>query len=463
MNTGAGSGIHAGRLGAAGGGAARPFTASVGFDWRLFPQDLAGSRAHARMLARAGILSAADAQAILTGLDRIEAECEAGTFPYRLEDEDIHLNVERRLTELIGPAAGRLHTARSRNDQVALDMHLFVKEACQTVATAVRGLQRALCDQAERYPDLIMPGYTHLQHAQPVLFAHHLLAYFFMLERDVERLADARRRADVSPLGAAALAGTAHPVDPAAVAAELDLGGIYPNSMDAVSDRDFVLETMAAMAIVMVHTSRLAEELVLWSSREFGFIEPDDAYATGSSIMPQKKNPDVAELARGKAGRVFGRLSGLLTTLKGLPLAYHSDMQEDKEAFFDALDTSVAVLGALAGMVATLRPCPQRMALALEGDFSGVTDLADALAGGGMPFREAHAVVGRLVRHCLEAGLQPADLTATDLAALHPGLTTELVARCAPDAVVAARRSPGGTAPVRVAEQLDLARRRLEG
>ncbi len=463
MSTEAGPGIHAGRLGAAGGGAARPFTASIGFDWRLFPQDLAGSRAHARMLERAGLLSAADARAILQGLDRIETECAAGTFPYRPEDEDIHLNVERRLTELIGPAAGRLHTARSRNDQVALDMHLFVKQSCETVAEAVLKLQSALCGQAQRHSDLIMPGYTHLQHAQPVLFAHHLLAYFFMLERDRQRLADARRRADVSPLGAAALAGTAHPIDPEAVAADLGLGGVYANSMDAVSDRDFVLETMAALAILMVHTSRLSEELVLWSSREFGFIEPDDAYATGSSIMPQKKNPDVAELARGKAGRVFGRLGGLLTTLKGLPLAYHSDMQEDKEAFFDALDTSVAVLGALAGMVATLRPRPLRMRLALEGDFSGVTDLADALAAGGMPFREAHALVGRLVRHCLEAGVQPSELSAADLAGLHPSLTTALVARCAPEAVVAARRSPGGTAPARVAEQLALARRILDG
>ena len=462
MNTAGGPGIHAGRLGASGGGAARPFTASIGFDWRLYPQDLAGSRAHARMLARAGILSAEDARAIVGGLDRIEAECETGRFPYRLEDEDIHLNIERRLTELIGPVAGRLHTARSRNDQVALDMHLFVKDACQSVGAAVQALQRALCAQAQRHADLVMPGYTHLQHAQPVLFSQHLLAYFFMLERDRERLADARRRADVSPLGAAALAGTAHPIDPASVAADLGLAGIYPNSMDAVSDRDFVLETMAAMAIVMVHTSRLAEELVLWSSREFGFIEPDDAYATGSSIMPQKKNPDVAELARGKSGRVFGRLNGLLTTLKGLPLAYHSDMQEDKEAFFDALDTSVAVLGALAGMVATLRPRPQRMAAALEGDFSGVTDLADALVGEGMPFREAHAIVGRLVRHCLEADVQPAELSAAALAAVHPALTPAHVARCAPDAVVAARQSPGGTAPERVAEQLALARRRLE-
>jgi argininosuccinate lyase len=456
-------GVHAARLGAGGGQKARRFTASIGFDRRLYRHDIRGSRAHARMLGAVGILTPDEVRTILAGLDRIEAECEAGTFPYREEDEDIHLNIERRLIELVGPVGGKLHTARSRNDQVALDMHLFVKEALGEVDAAVRGLQRALFDQAQAAGTAVrMPGYTHLQHAQPVLFAHHLLAYFFMLQRDRERLRDARRRADQSPLGAAALAGTPHPIDPHRVAAELGLAGVYANSMDAVSDRDFVLETLATLAILMVHVSRLAEELVLWSSREFGFVEPADEYATGSSIMPQKKNPDVAELARGKAGRVFGHLMALLATLKALPLAYHTDMQEDKEALFDAVDTVLASLGALAGMVATLRPRPERMAQALAGDFSGVTDIADALVRKGVPFREAHGVVGRLVRLCLETGRQPTDLRDDELTGLHPLLDRQAVAASLPEAVIAARRSPGGTAPERVLEQLELARRLLE-
>jgi len=459
----ASAGIHLGRLGEGGGTEAKRFTASIGFDRRLYRQDLAGSRAHVRMLGRSGLLPPEDVQAILAGLDAVDAEIEGGTFAFRAEDEDIHLNIERRLTEIVGPVGGRLHTARSRNDQVALDMHLFVKEACRDASAAVASLQRALLLQAERAGDTLLPGYTHLQHAQPVLFAHHLLAYFFMLQRDRGRLADAARRADVSPLGAAALAGTSYPIDPAGVAADLGFHGIYANSMDAVSDRDFVLETLAALSILMVHTSRLCEELVLWSSREFGFIEPADAYATGSSIMPQKKNPDVAELARGKAGRVFGDLMGLLATMKGLPLAYHSDMQEDKEAIFDGLDTALAVLAALAGMVGTMRPRPQRMAAALEGDFSGVTDIADHLARRGVPFREAHAAVGRLVRICVGRGVQAGDLTADELREIHPALDPEAAAAGDAAKVALARRSPGGTSPERVAEQLASARRLLEG
>ncbi len=456
-----GAHIHAGRLGAAGGRAATRFTASIGFDQRLFRQDIAGSRAHARMLGRVGLLAEGEVAALLGGLDRVEAEFAAGTFPIRPEDEDIHLNIERRLAELVGPVAGKLHTARSRNDQVALDMHLWVKAACADVRRGARALQGALLQQAEAAADVLAPAYTHLQHAQPILFAHHLLAYFFMLERDRARLADCARRADVSPLGAAALAGTTHPVDPASVAAELGLGGTYANSMDAVSDRDFVIELVAALSILMVHTSRLGEELVLWSSREFGFVEPDDAFATGSSIMPQKKNPDVAELARGKSGRVFGHLMGLLAVMKGLPLAYHSDMQEDKEACFDAVDTALAVTYALAGMVTTLRLRPGRMEAALAGDFSGATDVADALVRRGVPFREAHAVVGALVRLCVESGREPEQLPPGELAALHPTLDADVVAVMAPRAVVAARRSPGGTAPERVAEELGLARRLL--
>ena len=451
-------GVHAARLGCDGGRAARGFTASIAFDRRLYRQDLAGSRAHARMLARQGLLSGAELDQLIHGLEAVEAEIVAGTFPFRVDDEDIHLNIEHRLTELVGAVAGRLHTARSRNDQVALDMHLFVRTACQDVSLAIGALQRALLEQAEAGGGAVAPGYTHLQHAQPVLFAHHLLAYFFMLQRDRERLGDAAARAGLSPLGAAALAGTSHPIDPASVAAELGMDGIYSNSIDAVSDRDFVLEALADLAILMVHTSRLAEELVLWSSREFGFIEPADAFSTGSSIMPQKKNPDVAELARGKAGRVFGDLMGLLATLKGLPLAYHSDMQEDKEAFFDALDTATAVLAALAGLVSTMRVRPERMAAALDGDFSGVTDIADQLVRRGVPFREAHAATAQLVRTCIERGLQPREVPQTALRAIHPLLDAEAVAAAEPTAVVSARRSPGGTAPERVAEAMALAR-----
>ncbi len=457
-----GQGLWSGRLGDGGGAKAGGFTASIGFDRRLFRQDIAGSRAHVRMLARVHILTANEAETLLQGLDQVQQEFEQGSFPYRIELEDLHLNIEHRLGELIGPVAGKLHTARSRNDQVALDMHLYVKEEARRLSLGVRDLQRALVGQAQGHRSLLMPGYTHLQHAQPVLFAHHLLAYFFMLQRDRERLWAVVQRADRSPLGAAALAGTSHPVDPVLVAHDLGLGGIYPNSMDAVSDRDFVLELLAALAIVMVHTSRLGEEIVLWSTREFGFIELDDAFSTGSSIMPQKKNPDVAELARGKAGRVFGDLVGLLTAMKGLPLAYHSDMQEDKEALFDAVDTSAAVLAALAGMVTTLRPRPERMVGALSGDFSGVTDLADALSREGVPFREAHGIVGRLVRLCLDRGCLPQDLSDPDLAALHPRLRRDLLPIIEPTNVVASRRSPGGTAPGRVEEQLQEAARLLE-
>lgn len=414
------------------------------------------------MLARQGILSEDEARQICDGLDRVAAELEAGTFPFRTELEDIHLNVEQRLIELIGPVGGKLHTARSRNDQVALDMHLFVRDACEAIAHRTGELQRALLAQAEAHVETIAPGYTHLQHAQPISLGHHFLAYFWMLQRDRERLAQVRKRANLSPLGAAALAGTSFPVDPSFVAAELGLEGTYPNSMDAVSDRDFVLDLLAAAAILMVHLSRLGEELVLWSSQEFGFVELDDAFTTSSSIMPQKKNPDVAELVRGKAGRTFGNLMTLLTVMKGLPLAYHTDMQEDKEACFDTVDTVVAALEAMTGAVATMRIRPERAARALEGDWSAATDLADALVRRGLPFREAHGVVGRLVRYCLESAREPQQLTAEELAAFSPALTPDLLGLLEPEAAARARRSPGGASPLRVREQLALARQILD-
>ncbi len=471
---GAGPGVEAGvsgklwggRFGAEGGRGAESFTASIGFDRRLWRQDIAGSIAHARMLARVGVLSDAEAGAIVAGLLEIRGEIERGEFPFRVEYEDIHINIEKRLTEKIGPVGGKLHTGRSRNDQVALDMHLYMKEAIGEVAAAVAGLQRALVDLAERElaadPPTVMPGYTHLQRAQPVLFSHHVLAYFWMLERDRGRLADCRRRTDVSPLGAAALAGTSHPVDREMVARELGFGGIYENSMDAVSDRDYLIEFLAAAAILMMHLSRFCEELILWSSFEFGFIEISDAYATGSSIMPQKKNPDVAELVRGKSGRVFGHLMGLLTVMKGLPLAYHTDMQEDKEAVFDVLDTLLKVLPAFTGMISTLEVRRERLRIAVRGDFSNATDLADYLVRRGMPFREAHEVVGRVVRHCLDRGRALEDLSAAELRAFSPLFGEDAPAVLAAAAVVAARRSAGGTAPERVREQLARARAALE-
>ncbi|MDA8064067.1 MAG: argininosuccinate lyase [Thermaerobacter sp.] len=441
---------------------AEAFTSSLDFDRRLWSQDLAGSRAHVRMLTAQGILTAAEGETLLAGLDQVAQELTEGTFPFRREYEDIHLNIERRLIEQVGPVGGKLHTARSRNDQVALDLHLFAKEAAQQTLQRVRQLQRVLVAQAEARPELIVPGYTHLQRAQPVLFAHHLLAYFFMLERDRGRFRQALIGADCSPLGAGALAGTPFPIDRRRVAAELGLSQIYANSMDAVSDRDFVLDYLAAAAVLMVHLSRLAEELVLWSSTEFGFLELPDRLCTGSSIMPQKKNPDTAELIRGKAGRCFGNLQALLTTLKGLPLTYCSDLQEDKECFFDTCDTVSACLEVAAALVEGMRPREERLAAAVRADFSTATDLADYLARRGMPFREAHAVAGRLVLKCLEQGRLLTDLSLEELQAASELFAADSLEVLQPAASVAARRSEGGTAPERVAEELELARRLLD-
>ncbi|MHB8926993.1 MAG: argininosuccinate lyase [Bacillota bacterium] len=452
------------------------FTASLSFDRRLCRQDIAGSRAHARMLGKSGILAAGDVAAILGGLDHVEEEIESGAFPWRPELEDIHTNVERRLTELIGPTGGKLHTARSRNDQVALDMHLYMKEELGRVLGLIRGLQKVIVDRAEEHLGVggpgagamgpgatVMPGYTHLQRAQPVLFSHHLLAYFWMLQRDRGRFADCLRRTDASPLGAGALAGTSFPIDPEAVAADLGLAGVYENSLDAVSDRDFLLEFLAAGSILMVHLSRLGEELVLWSTAEFGFIEMDDAFATGSSIMPQKKNPDVAELVRGKAGRVFGNLAGLLATMKGLPLAYHSDLQEDKEATFGAVDTVEAALEVAAGMLATMKVKAEAMGKAAGGGFSTATEVADHLAKKGLPFRQAHEVVGRIVLHCLERGLALTDLTLEDFREFSPLFGEDILAQVRPEMAVAARTSAGGPSPEQVSTQIAAARELLGG
>ena len=383
---------------------ASSYTVSIDYDRRLYKQDIAGSTAHARMLAKRGIISKDDEQAIVRGLQEIRGEIEAGTFPWRQELEDIHMNIERRLHDKIGEPAGRLHTARSRNDQVALDMRLYSKEAVTQILSAIHELRVAMVEQADANDRVVMPGYTHMRRAQPVLFAHHMLAYFEMLARDKVRFQQTFERTDVLPLGSGALAGVQQSVDRAFVARELGFGKISANSMDAVSDRDFLLDFHAAAAICIMHISRLAEELIKWSSDEFGFVRLSDDYTTGSSMMPQKRNPDFAEIARGKTGRVYGNLVGLLTVLKGLPLTYNRDMQEDKEGFFDTLDTLLETLQVMASMVSTLSVNPDRMREAAQASYALATDVADYLVGKGMPFREAHGVVARLCAHAAGEG-----------------------------------------------------------
>ena len=432
------------------------FTNSLPFDQRMAAQDIRGSVAHCRMLGRTGILSAAEAAQIEAGLHGILAELpELGPLTGA---EDIHSWVEGRLREAVGPVAGKLHTARSRNDQVATDARLYLRDAADSLDAQLLDLQAILLSHAAAQTETILPGYTHMQHAQPVVLGHHLLAYFWMLHRDRSRLADWRKRANVLPLGAAALAGSPYPVDRAFVASELGFDQVGENSLDNVSDRDFVVELAAGLALVAVHLSRLAEEIVLWATREFAFIALDDSVATGSSIMPQKKNPDVAELVRGKSGRVFGNLQALLTTMKGLPLAYNSDMQEDKERIFDSVDTTAGCLGAMTLLLRCTRFRTDRMLEATRGDFSTATDLADFLAQRGIPFREAHEVVGQVVRRCEEEGRDLESLTAADLMAFHPEFAHAPADVTSVQASVRARRSSGGTAPEEVRRQLERAR-----
>ncbi|HYG57350.1 MAG TPA: argininosuccinate lyase [Symbiobacteriaceae bacterium] len=442
---------------------AEGFTSSLAFDRRLYKQDIRGSIAHARMLSRQSIIPAEDGARIEQGLVEILAEIEAGQFPFRREYEDIHLNIEKRLIEKIGPAGGRLHTARSRNDQVVTDVHLWVKDEIASVQALVSDLQGTLVDRATEQMGVIMPGYTHLQRAQPILLSHHLMAYFWMLERDHGRMADALKRADISPLGAGAMAGTTFPIDREFTAKELGFAAVYPNSMDAVSDRDFILEFLAAASICQMHLSRLCEELVNWSSTEFGFVEMDDSYSTGSSIMPQKKNPDVAEIVRGKTGRIYGDLLALLTVLKGIPLTYHSDLQEDKERLFDAVDTLKVCLQVTAGMVGTLRFNRERMERAVRQDFSNATDFADYLVKKGMPFREAHEVVGRAVLHCIQEGKFLADCTLEEFQGFAAEVEADIYTAIAPETCVALRTSQGGTGPAEVEKQLAMAAQILAG
>jgi len=424
---------------------------SIDFDRTLATQDIAGSRAHARMLADVGIISAEDSERIVAGLDTIASEVAEGRFPFSRALEDIHMNIEARLRELIGDAAGRLHTARSRNDQVATSFRLWVRDAIDEIDAQLRRLQTALAGKAERYHDAVMPGFTHLQSAQPVTFGHHLLAYVEMLARDRGRLADARARLNESPLGAAALAGTAFPIDRQATAAALGFDRPAANSLDAVSDRDFALEALAAASICAVHLSRFAEEIVLWCTAQFGFIRLSDRWTTGSSIMPQKRNPDAAELIRAKAGRVVGAQAALLMVMKGLPLAYSKDMQEDKEQVFDALPTLSLALAAMTGMVEDMSPDPEAMRAAAGTGHSTATDLADWLVReAGLPFREAHHVTGRIVAEASQRGVPLEEFPLDAMQAIHPAIDARVYDVLSVDASVASRTSEGGTAPENV-------------
>ncbi len=432
------------------------FTASLPFDRRLAADDLAGSRAHVRGLGRAGLLDDDEVAAVVAALDAVEIELAEGSFTFAPDDEDVHTAVERRVTELAGPAGAKLHTGRSRNDQVATDLRLWCKRELAAVAGTVVDLQAVLLGRAAEVGDAYLPGYTHLQRAQPVLVAHHLLAHGWALARDVDRLLDARRRLDVCPLGAGALAGSSLPLDPDGVAADLGFAGRFENSLDAVSDRDFAAESLFALALLGVHLSRLGEEVVWWASEEVGFLGLDDAWATGSSMLPQKKNPDVAELARGKAGRLVGHVTAVLTTLKGLPLAYNRDLQETQEPLFDAVDQLRLALAALAGLLASATVRTDRMARAADGPTGAAVDLAEHLVEAGTPFREAHAVVADLVRRSLEAGEDLADLVAA-----HPDLGPAAAALLAPGVAVTRRTTPGGAGPAPVAVQMERFRARL--
>lgn len=433
------------------------FQASISFDKRMYREDIQGSMAHAKMLAAQKIISDDDAKKICVGLEKILKQIDAGEFNFSVALEDIHMNVEKALTEAIGAAGGRLHTARSRNDQVALDTHLYMRRQVREVQQLILNMQKALVDAAAKNRDVILPGYTHLQRAQPILFAHHLLAYFCMLQRDWARFEGVHDRADIMPLGAGALAGTTFPIDRELVAKELGFGAIYSNSLDAVSDRDYLLEFLSAASILMVHLSRLSEELILWCSREFSFIELDDAHCTGSSMMPQKKNPDVPELVRGKTGRVIGHLMALLTTVKALPLAYNKDLQEDKEGVFDALDTVKFSLAVSAQIIAGMKVRRDNMRRAVEEDFSNATDLADYLVKKGLPFRQAHKVSGKLVHHCIERGCYLEDLPLDEFKTFSTLFEEDIYNAIKPETCVAARNSQGGTSYQQVDVQITAA------
>lgn len=442
------------------------FTASLPFDYRLAPEDILGSLAHVDALVNKQLITPQEGETLKKGLEKVQhellQELEEGTFYPDPSYEDIHMYLEKKLTEKVGEVGGKLHTGRSRNDQVALDFHLYLMKEIKHIRARLLDLQRTLIEMAENHLEVIMPGYTHLQRAQPVLLSHHLMAYFWMLQRDRERLEGVHRRTDLMPLGAGALAGSGFPFDTEETSRRLGFSRTYQNSIDAVSDRDFVLEFLSFASINVMHLSRFCEEIVLWCSSEFGFLELDDAYTTGSSIMPQKKNPDVAELIRGKTGRVFGNLVGMLTVLKGLPLTYNKDLQEDKEGLFDTVDTLKQALPLFAGMLRTARVNREKMQQSIEKDFSGATDLADHLVKLGVPFRQAHGIVGRMVAFCEQGKICLADLSDEQLQEYHPSLVSREVKRIiSPRSSIEARTIHGGTATAAVERQLEEARRLL--
>lgn len=429
------------------------FNASISYDCRMYREDIAGSIAHAKMLAAHGIISKEDQEKITKGLLSIKKEIDEGTFPFSVELEDIHMNIEKRLTEEIGDAGARIHTARSRNDQCALDLHMYMKRNIARLSEKLIAVLEALLAASKKYQDVILPGYTHMQRAQPVLFAHHMLAYFAMLERDFKRLEDCYDMCDMSPIGACALAGTTYPTHPEEEANDLHFASVYGNSLDAVSDRDYLLQFLSFASICAMHLSRLSEEFIYWSTSEFQFIELDDGYSTGSSIMPQKKNPDMCELIRGKTGRVYGHLIGLLTVMKGLPLAYDKDMQEDKEGVFDALDTLYFALDIYAGMISTMTVNGDHTRQVLESDFSNATDMADYLAKKGLPFRQAHAVVGSAVHYCIEHHKVLLDLSMEEFRSMSPLFEEDIKEALSIENCVKNRESYGGTGPKSVERQ----------
>lgn len=438
------------------------FGASIGFDYRLAPYDLRGSLAHVQMLGETGVIALEEAKAIQKGLEELLADYEAGLIEFDVTNEDIHMNMEALLTEKIGPVAGKLHTARSRNDQVATDMHLYLKDQLQQIGDKLLHLRQVILDLAEEHVETVMPGYTHLQHAQPISFAHHLLAYYQMFSRDSERFTFNLKHADLSPLGAAALAGTTFPIDRERTAELMGFADIYHNSLDAVSDRDFILEFLANSSILIMHLSRLCEELINWCSYEYGFVSLSDTFSTGSSIMPQKKNPDMAELIRGKSGRVYGHLISLLTVMKSLPLAYNKDLQEDKEGMFDTVDTIQKSLDIMAGMLSSMTINKERMLASTQQDFSNATELADYLAKKGLPFREAHEIVGKLVLECSKAGYYLQDIPLERYQQVSPLIEQDIYQTLQSQTAVQRRNSLGGTGFAQIRKELARAKKELK-
>ena len=430
------------------------FQASIDFDKRMYYEDIKGSIAHATMLKKCNIITEKDHEDIVNGLTAILNDIESGNFSFDIALEDIHMNIEKRLTERIGVAGGKLHTARSRNDQVALDTHMYVRKEVANIAKLLIELEESFVEMAQKNSDVIMPGYTHLQRAQPILFSHHMLAYFYMLNRDFARLEGVYDRADIMPLGAGALAGTTFPIDRHYVAEQLNFAQIYANSLDAVSDRDYILEFLSFASILMMHLSRISEEIILWCSKEFSFIELDDAHCTGSSMMPQKKNPDVSELVRGKTGRVIGHLMAMLTTAKGLPLAYNKDLQEDKEGLFDTIDTVKFSLSVYAQMIKAMRVNKEKILLATKEDFSNATDMADYLVKKGLPFRDAHEVAGKSVSYCIEQNKWLMDLTLEEFKQFSPLFDEDILEEIKVETCVANRNSYGGTSYSQVEQSL---------